>query len=77
MNIKVTQEHIDKGIRGKCRLCPIALAIKDEIGKIVMVNVFDVDIDGQVIRLPTTAFDFVQRFDADLKVSPFTFELEL
>lgn len=29
MKIEVTQEHIERGIRGACASCPVALAIQD------------------------------------------------
>lgn len=81
MLIKVTQEHIDKGLRAVPNSCPIALAILDtcQCGFIsVGVNncVFDVDNHSKSVYLPLMAILFIRLFDSHQPVEPFEFELE-
>lgn len=80
MNIKVTQKHIDEGLRWNCSYCPIALAIK-ELLKVAVVSVnartvyFPFDIKSE--KLPLNISTFIKRFDAGCIVYPIEFELEI
>lgn len=81
MIIKVTQEHIDKGIPEDTMACPIALALYDAGFK-----GYDVDIitatdkacakrlDSKEIILPNICRDFILDFDHGGLVQPFEFE---
>ena len=73
MKIQVTKEDIEKGARGSCEWCPVALAIQRTYdlknGKDKMVTV---DEDGvgiwqdsveQHYQLPQVARDFIHSFD--------------
>jgi hypothetical protein len=83
VKIKVTQEHIDKGIRCSPYSCPIALAVEDYDSSIKFsVGVSKINIYGDVsepckqYRLPEEAREFVDKFDHDFIVEPFEFELQ-
>ena len=85
MKIQVTKEDIEKGERGSCEWCPVALAIQRTYGKDKLVTV-DVDSMGiwqdnreQHYQLPQIARDFIHDFDNDRKVAeglgPFSFKI--
>ena len=76
MKIKVTQQHIDAGIKKKCLYCPVALAIKD-VFPTEYVNVSDlyVRIGDNVYDLFPIVTRFILDFDYGYPVSPFEFEL--
>jgi len=85
MTIQVTQEHINRGIRGDCGSCPIALAIQEALPKLgINVQVLHVLIQGEIVPLPSRARWFIADFDtnprdedADIKwLEPFDFELD-
>jgi len=81
--ITVTQKHINHGQRHAPPSCPIALAVKEQLGT------DDAWVDGSFIRAgrpswdafqeywtPATAKPFIEDFDAGLVVEPFSFEME-
>lgn len=74
MLISVTQEDIDKGERD-CGKCPIALAASRAIGIPVDVGNREAWINGSPRVMPSIARQFILRFDAQLAVKPFSFEL--
>lgn len=81
MKIEVTQDNIDKGVRGYASLCPIALAIARDYPDILPL-VFskyavlkDIGGDNLFYDLPWTALDFIYHFDHKFEVKPFSFEL--
>ena len=85
MKIQVTKEDIEKGEKGSCEWCPVALAIQRTYGKDKLVTV-DVDSMGiwldnreQHYQLPQIARDFIDDFDNDRKVAegfrPFSFKI--
>jgi hypothetical protein len=82
MRIEVTQEDIDNGTKGRCRLCPIALAVRRATGS-PDAWVDDTHImwgaswgawDG-VAMTPRSAWSFMASFDSGQDVQPFSFEL--
>jgi hypothetical protein len=88
MKITVTQEHIDRGKRGKCDSCPIALAILDDVsideakvGAIIATIsrkkpiISWSRVSTEDYYLPQSAIDFVRKFDDSSHVEPFSFEL--
>lgn len=77
MNIKVTQNHIDRGKPADSKCCPIALAVKETIGLPIEVGAYDFTICGEVFELPSLAYRFVRGFDRAWEVEPFEFNLEV
>jgi hypothetical protein len=78
----VTQEHIDRGLRGDCADCPLAVCMTEALGEAIMV-------DGTMawprdreeflsLDLPKVCGEFVDRFDCygQVGVEPFTFEVD-
>lgn len=78
MKIRVTQEHIDNGVRGSCISDPIALAMKEAGLRDVWVSPDYIkwSKDGVTFYQPTS--DQLRRFmvDFDNKRSPAPFEFE-
>ncbi len=79
--IEVTQEMIDEGDKGMCQNCPIALALNQalfvndiSVLRTRFYRVRNVDCVG---NLPFEAQNFIEDFDRDKKVSPFSFEVEV
>ena len=90
MKIQVTKEDIEKGERGSCEWCPVALAIqrtydlKNGKDKMVVVDgdgvgIWDRNNGEQHYQLPQIARDFIHDFDNDRKVAeglgPFSFKI--
>lgn len=85
--IQVKQKHINEGKRGNALLCPLALAIAADTGRRVLVmpgafrfagNLPDYEgYESKYRNLPGTAELFRKRFDHQLTVRPFSFEVEL
>ena len=82
MIITVTQEDIQHGERATTNFCPVALAIKQTIGPFWRVSVipnnvyFHHGIAKESRLLPQEATEFIQAFDADNIVAPFSFEID-
>ena len=81
MKVTVTQEGIDKGAKCSIHTCPIALAVKSKRG---IVNVSVMEFHASVRRngnsvtsyvLPNKARKFVDDFDNNKPVEPFSFEM--
>lgn len=78
MTIRVEQKHIDEWKKFDCLLCPIALAVTEQLKcRIVEVLRHNIYIDSQRIPMPTDAFNFAHDFDYEKPVHPFTFELPI
>ena len=84
IRIDVTAEHIAKGRRVSCHLCPIARAMKPVVdGRISIAeeNVYGILKDRPQIqwsrRLPRRAQAFICAFDDGLPVKPFSFILTI
>lgn len=77
MKIEVTQEHIDRGIRGSTSDCPIALACPSEmmplVGRWIVLTIAG---KRRVYDLSDDAAYFAYRFDVGLAVEPFSFEID-
>lgn len=81
MTISVTQEDIDKGRPNSCGSCPIALAVRRSTGllnasvsqsRIISWGGYKPRLD---VETPAQAVDFIELFDSNEPVKPFTFEL--
>jgi hypothetical protein len=83
--IEVTQEDIDKGVRGTTCLCPVALAIRRSLkvplachmNKSIRITKPEYPPEVYKARSPVSVLDFVHGFDNYLEVKPFTFELDI
>lgn len=79
MKITVTQEHIEDGKAEDELACPIALALRQQTNEDLAVFSFDAFRSGvsKSIPLPKIASDFINAFDYDKPVEPFTFDLPI
>ena len=82
MRVKVTQDHIDRGLRSHTRCCPLALALQSATGNIYICVgsslVWDTNKPGEIYgHISTRAEHFVEDFDNGEPVVPFEFELEM
>ena len=77
VTINVTQECIDKGIKGSPSSCPIAIASNRVLAEPVSIGIYHMWIDNSSTRLPSSAFKFRKDFDASKDVSPFSFDIDL
>ena len=77
MKIKVTQEHIERGVVKDCDVCPVALAMQEamEDDKVRVFSTYIETSEGNYIT-PESVGDFIDNFDEGLPVKPFEFELE-
>lgn len=76
--VNVTQEDIDKGKKGSCSQCPVALAGIRSVGKSFYVGptMFAFRFNW-IAELPKCVVDFIERFDSGQPVQPFTFDIEI
>lgn len=76
--VNVTKDDIEKGIKGNCCGCPIALAIMHVIDCHVEVGVNFIKIGlGPLRNLSSEQITFIDNFDNNRPVQPFEFEIEL
>lgn len=84
--IEVTKNHIERGIRGSCGNCPIALAmlevipLKEKYSLMVGLDAFAIRLmdiynpaEDLQQSLPKKVKEFIRRFDYLEKVTPFSF----
>lgn len=78
MIIEVTDKHIAAGRKDDCYECPIALAVLDKLPESrVVVGASYIYITGTNYDLPWRAVEFIDRFDKNLRVDPFSFRLSI
>lgn len=75
--VEVTQEHIEKGVRGECGSCPLSLAFSELFNQRVFVGRVsfsfpDVKKPLPHFRLPKIAEEFIDNFDKGKPVQPFS-----
>lgn len=76
MKIKVEQHHIDRGIRHAANLCPVALAIEEELSLSCRAySIIEIGLKYHTIT-PIEVLSFMRRFDCGLPVEPFEFEID-
>ncbi len=86
MKINVTAEHIKKGKRGDCNLCPVALAILEEFKRRDIkppavdvceeyVRIYDAFMRTHLIDFSCRVTEFIEKFDMKETVKPFAFLL--
>ena len=82
MTFTVTQKHINDGVRGNSRLCPIAIAAIAVIPDSRNVSVgpatilVATDFRNRSFYLPIDACKWMRDFDTSTPVHPFSFEAE-
>lgn len=77
MKISVKQEHIERGEREEPYACPVALAMRESLGKKVYVDRLEFLINGSVVaKLPKSCARFIETFDRGLPVKPFSFRIK-
>lgn len=72
--IHVTLEHIQKGVRHDGCRCPVARAMTDALGTVVLVSGYFAMIGTAAIVLPPAARAFAYSFDKGYEVRAFSFE---
>lgn len=82
--VKVTHDHICKGVRGRLSACPVALALNDTPGYTLYGRALVPGISAQAVAdtgeimamdsLPEEVTDWINRFDASGYVEPMEFE---
>lgn len=79
MKIRVTQKHIRRGVAGESQACPIALALHEATGHRFIVDSSELmdDVWSVRFRAPASVSRFVERFDQEDAVKPFTFNLTM
>lgn len=84
MKITVTQQHIDKGVRGSCSSDPISLALQDAGFKNPWAGTDRITASGfgpfrryYSLETPPALLAFMRDFDTGKEVLPFEFELEV
>lgn len=82
MLIKVTQDHINRGVRCRAGDCPINLSIMEQTG--YEANTLGNDVvlyinkeDFVYVRLDNLARVFISHFDGGKPVSPIEFDLDV
>jgi len=83
MRIRVTQDHIDHGLRGSATSDPVALALQDEGFIRPYVGPDLIWVDGrnggfmrQTTMTPDSVVLFMKEFDNGVSVKPFQFEVK-
>lgn len=76
---QVTQEDIDQGAPLECTACPVALAVKRELGYEVFVTTVTIanKWSNESAYLPDSVSLFIGQFDNAYPVAPFEFELDI
>jgi hypothetical protein len=86
--ISVTAEHIANGTPGSSWGCAIVLAIRDAFpgvvdasagevtASLIIEDEYGAPLPGVDLDLPDAACDFVEAFDNEWDVEPFTFDLD-
>lgn len=81
LTVHVQQHHIDAGIRGHCRLCPVAVALQHATGEAWNVDEADawrgMGKERRQFRFPPEVVGFIGRFDDGEQCEPFSFTVEV
>lgn len=75
--VTVTQQDIDTGTKRSICSCPIALSLKRQMNtSIVIVRSDIILVRDKYHGTPKEAVEFMERFDNELSVKPFSFDME-
>ena len=78
--VKVTKRDIQRGERINSRKCPVALALRRLTTRDIWVGISTIWERGfkrKEVKLPKAAQVFIERFDDERAVKPFTFKITL
>lgn len=77
MKIQVTDYHIQYGMRGRSRYCPVALALPKSktCNSVNKENLADWLSGRKICALPREVKEFISKFDDGKQVKPFEFSL--
>ena len=77
MKIEVKQKHIRAGVKCSINYCPIALALSDCTGLIFSVGEMSIEHGDFSIDTPKRCERFIEAFDDEENVKPFSFNLPI
>lgn len=77
VKFNVTQGDIEKGKPNDSMWCPIGLCGKRTLEQCVQVGVREIEINHHIYDLPKKAGKFIEDFDEQRPVKPFSFVLRL
>ena len=77
MRINVTQQDIDNGLRCNQTHCPIAIAVYRCAALSFAVYSINMRYKEFNIQLPASVQEFIESFDNNKEVQPFSFEVNL
>ncbi len=80
VKVDVTEEDITRGVRGSCTACPVALALRRATGTnwaSVDDSVMESAHSFNRAETPPEVVKFIYLFDAQGRVEPFSFEVDL
>lgn len=76
--IKVTQEDIDMGHKRSAIECPVALALRREVGNLRCVGNSYIELNNRKYSTPEIVQNFIFQFDHNyIAMDPFEFELDI
>ena len=87
VEVKVTQEHINKAIQGDCGKCVVALAMIDAVARLKKVNKSTIEVSticlDTAVRIkngtsfitthPRNIYNLINNFDAGREIEPTSF----
>jgi hypothetical protein len=81
MIVNVEQKHIDAGLAGECDMCPVALALIGAGCYMVTVGNYEMNFiykdESYYLDNPNEVVLFIDNFDDENPVVPFSFRLEI
>ena len=80
VTVNVTAEHIEHGERLQCTTCPVALALNEQLPVGAPWRVDNgtlTAITGKFGNMPLSVRQFVSSFDSQVRVAPFSFEIDV
>lgn len=77
VRVSVTKADIAAGVPRDTEMCPVAIAIRRTTGMLVAVSDYEFIFDKCSVDLPKRVRRFVDDFDFNAAVRPFTFTLEV
>lgn len=80
MKVKITEEHIEYGMRGSCFFCPIAKSVQEQTHRKVYVTGTQIIVQSRgrprIYLLPVKIVQWIRDFDWGRTVGPVKFEVK-